>query len=395
MMIFVYLPVYIRDLGATDFQVGLLSTVYFLVLIVSSPFWGAMSDLLENRKLLPTASTLSFTLIFLWISICENPTQVIIGRAVLALVSPALTAPLLALISEQSSVTKRGGDISWFNAFRSFGGVLGLVIIGYLSYFLSLSLLFKLFAIYFVGLLLPLIVLPGNMFEIRVPEARKILKDMKSRVFPVKEGHSVLKEKGLMYLYLSLILRVICIVGFTSFLSIFLTEEIEFSLQTLGIFSAVGSGLTFLSMLTAGHLADVLGRRQITLFGFLLSAFTPITYSLGSEILILLWVGRVTHSIGYGFVISGISAFVGDIARKREQGSLMGWINMSFGIGGSIGPLLMGALLGSFGYVGMALFMSSFAIVGLLLTLLKVGETTRIEDRRTLREFLRPLMDLF
>lgn len=106
-MNFVYLPTYVRALGATDFQIGLLSTFYFLILIFSSPFWGALSDLIENRKLFSLGSIGSLFLIFLLISKSEDPTELILLRGGIALVFPAFSTPLLAFISEHSSISRR------------------------------------------------------------------------------------------------------------------------------------------------------------------------------------------------------------------------------------------------------------------------------------------------
>lgn len=392
----IFLPTYIRNLGATNFQVGLLSTVYFLVTILSSLFWGAMSDLLENRKLFSLGSIFCFSLIFFLIAKSTSPTQVILLRACIGLIFPAFSTPLLAFISEHSTTEKRGGDISWYNAFRAIGRTVGLLLTGYLTLFFLLSSIFQFFAFFLLVTVLPIMLLPEKLFQLRIPHLDQILHEMKSRILPTKKGSSLLRENGLIYLYASITLRVICIVGFASFLPLYLTEELGYSLQFLGWFSAVGSGIMIFSMLIAGHSADVVGRKRIILIGLFLSSITPLFYHLGRFLPLLLWLGRITHSFGYSFLMSGSSAFVGDIARKREQGALMGWIRMAFSIGGVIGPLLVGSLLGGIiTYAGAAFLMSLFAFSGLILTLVKVKETTHPQDRKTFPKLRKSIREYF
>lgn len=394
-MVVVFLPTYMRQLGATNLQIGLLSTIYFLISIVSSPFWGSLSDLTKNRKIFSVGSILSFSVILFFISKSTSPNEIIILRALIGIVFPAFSTPLLALISEHSSTTRRGGDISWYNASRALGRMVGLIIAGYLTVFFLLSSLFRQFALFVLLSILPVFFLPDKFLEISFPKPHLLLKEMKSRIFPVKEGESLLRKNGLIFLYVSITLRVICIVGFASFLPLYITEELGYSLQFLGVFSAVGSGIMIFGMLLAGHSADILGRKRIILMGLFLSSLTPIFYHFGQSFSWLLWSGRVAHSFGYSFLISGSTAFVGDIARKREQGALMGWIRMAFSIGGVIGPLIMGLVLEPLNYAGSAFLMSSFAFLGMVIALVKVKETTNIEERKSLPKFLKVLLEYF
>lgn len=387
-VVITYLPNFMRQLGASNFQIGLLTTFYFLVSTFSSPFWGALSDLIKNRKLLAFGSVFSFAFLLFALSKAFTPLQVILIRGGIGLVFPAFTGPVLALISEHSTTQQRGGDISWYNAFLSLGRMIGLLIGSYLTHTFSLSYIFFLFSFFLLSTIVPVLFFPEKTFNIRLPDAHRFLSEVKGRLFPVKEtGDSLLMEKGLIFLYVSLILRVICIVGFSSFLPLYLVEELGYSLAFIGVFNSVGAAIMIFSMLVAGHAADIVGRKYIILLGLLLSALTPLSYHFGKYFTFILWFGRCAHSFGYSLLISGMSAFVGDIARDREQGALMGWIRMSFSIGGIVGPTIMGSLLSSIGYSMAAYLMATFAFTGFFLTLIAVGETMSEENRHSLEIF--------
>lgn len=374
-VLFVYTPTFAQKLGADNFQVGLLSTVYFLTSMLGSYLWGGLSDVMGNRKLLPVFGSICFTACLLFLSNAVSAVQVIILRGLIGLTIPAYISPVLALMSEQVRGEKRGKRLGWFNSIRSLGSTMGLFLTGYMVTFLSLSSVFQLFALLAVLSIGPLLLLPGHLTQFSMPDFNRILTDIRHSTFPPQEGGKhIFQQKGLIYIYVALALRVICIVGFASFLPIYIVQELDYSQEFLGVFSGYGNGLMIIGMFIAGWAADKAGRRIIVIIGFLLSALTPIFYSLSGN-LVTLGLGRTFHSLGYCLVISGISTFVGDVADEGSQGAFMGLITVFFSIGGVIGPLIMGTLLGHLGYFKMGIIMSLFAFSAMIITVLKVEET--------------------
>ncbi|NIP66900.1 MFS transporter [Candidatus Bathyarchaeota archaeon] len=372
-MIFVYTPVLAEDLGATNFQVGLLSTLYFVSSLLASYLWGGLSDVMGNRKLLPAFSCISLPVILLLLSIAGSPAQIILLNGLVGWIFPAYASPILALVSEEVEQRERGEKLGWFNSTRSLGSTIGLILAGYLVAYATLRYAFQLFALFTAFSLVPLLLIPGNIREFAVPQWNQILGQIKERMLSSKGGKHILHEKGLIYLYSALTLRVICIVGFASFLSIYIVKELGYSQEFLAAFSAYGNGLMIVGMFFAGWIADRLGRRITVILGFLLSGCVPIFYTL-SHHLIILGLGRTLHSLGYCFAIGGITAFVGDLAGEESQGSFMGLITIFFSVGGVAGPVIMGSLLGYLGYSKMGVLMSLFAFSALIMTIAKVEE---------------------
>jgi MFS family permease len=343
--------------------------------MLGSYLWGGLSDIMGNRKLLPAFSSIFLPVTLLLFSIAVSPVQVIILRGLVGLIFPAYVSPISALVSEEVKRRERGKKLGWFNSMRSLGSTIGLFLAGYLVAYLSLNSVFRLFAFLAVFSIVPLLLIPGDITKFTMPEFRRILTDIKKKMLPTKEGgKQILRKKGLIYIYLSLTLRVICIVGFASFLPIYIVKVLGYSEEFLGIFSGFGNGLMIIGMFVAGWTADKLGRRIIVTVGFLLSGLTPIFYSI-SDNLITLSLGRIFHSLGYCFVMGGISAFVGDVASEGSQGSFMGLITVFFSIGGIIGPLIMGTFVGYLGYFRMGIVMSLFAFSAMVMIVSKVKET--------------------
>jgi MFS family permease len=342
--------------------------------MIGSYLWGGLSDVMGNRKLLPVLSCIFLPVCLLLLSVAVSPVQTILLRGLIGLILPAYISPILALVSEEVGREERGEKLGWFNSIRSLGSTTGLFLTGFLVASVSLNSIFQLLALLAFLSIPPLLLGPGRVAQFSMPKFDRILKDIKERFFPSGKGRGGLQEKGLIYIYLALALRVICIVGFASFLPIYIVRELGYSQGFLGIFEGVGNGLMIIGMFIAGWAADKLGRRIIVIIGFLLSGLTPIFYSISGNLLTL-GLGRTFHSLGYCLVISGIAAFVGDVAGEGRQGSLMGMITVFFAMGGMVGPLIMGTFLGYLGYFRMGMVMSLFAFSAMMIVVYKVEET--------------------
>jgi len=373
--IFSYTPYLAKRLGASNFQIGLVSTVYFAASTLGGVMWGVLSDTMNDRKLLPVLSGISLSAALLLLSSATSPTDVIVGRALVGLTLPAYVSPMLALISERSRSEKRGRKISWFNSTRSLGSMIGLIIAGYTVIYAPISLLFQCFSILTATSIVPVLLIPIHTASLRLPKTDQIAKAITDRFsLLIEESPAAFKKNGLLYLYIALILRLICIYGIASFLPVHIVENLGFSPDFLGFFYAFGVGLTILAMPAAGWCSDKLGRRPTVILAFALSSVAPIFYGFSNNILTL-GVGRVAHSISYSFILTGASAFVGDVADKKQHVTFMGLISVCFGIGGVIGPLTMGVLLDYFAYpiMGAIMFISCFS--GLILVSWKVEES--------------------
>lgn len=79
-------------------------------------------------------------------------------------------------------------------------------------------------------------------------------------------------------------------------------------------------------------------------------------------------------------VLSGIGYpvclfFLSIVTSEENRGAFMGLIYVFYGIGGIMGPVIMGGLLGYLGYFPMGVIMALFSFFGLVLGVLKVEET--------------------
>jgi MFS family permease len=95
---------------------------------------------------------------------------------------------------------------------------------------------------------------------------------------------------------------------------------------------------------TFGRIADMIGRKRMYLWGFILftiaSLFCGASQS-GQELLLF----RMIQAVGGSMIIANGIAIITDAFPKEELGSAMGISAMIFGVGSAIGPVLGGFLL--------------------------------------------------
>ncbi len=108
----------------------------------------------------------------------------------------------------------------------------------------------------------------------------------------------------------------------------------------------------------AGRLGDMLGRRRMLLFGMAVFALA----SLGGAFASTLWmlvVLRGVQGLGAAIMMALTVASVGDMVPKERTGSAMGLLGTVSAVGTATGPMLGGALLGSFGWPAVFMFMAA------------------------------------
>ena len=85
-----------RDVGASLFMIGLLSTVRGGIRTLSSPFWGYMSDRLMKRKVFLVSSLALTSSLYPLYIVVENPVRIILIASLIAFVSAGFEPSALA-----------------------------------------------------------------------------------------------------------------------------------------------------------------------------------------------------------------------------------------------------------------------------------------------------------
>ena len=122
------------------------------------------------------------------------------------------------------------------------------------------------------------------------------------------------------------------------------------SAQFAGFAIATFAGGNALALLTAGRLADTLGRKPLIMAGLLVSGVTTLILGLVSSIWVVLALCLVA-GMGAGLLTPAQQATVADVVgNRRSGGPVLAGFQMAMDTGTIIGPILVGVLIDQFGY---------------------------------------------
>ena len=124
-----------------------------------------------------------------------------------------------------------------------------------------------------------------------------------------------------------------------------------------GFYFTILSGMTMLTTLVSGRIADKFGRSAVIIPGLTLVSVAMFMLS-GSFTSGMFFGAAFFHGVGYGLIYPGINSLVIDRVPANERGSVIGTLQQAWDIGASGGNFIVGPIIGALG-VG-----SAFVVVG-------------------------------
>ncbi len=124
-----FLPLYLEKFSVETWKIGVLFTVQLLVIIVSKPYMGKLSDELGRTKLI-IAGMILMSMVLPFFSISTNYYPVLIVISIFALTVSLTTASLTPLASEIVPTGSYGTAIGVLETIKDFGQALGPIATG-------------------------------------------------------------------------------------------------------------------------------------------------------------------------------------------------------------------------------------------------------------------------
>ncbi len=134
-------------------------------------------------------------------------------------------------------------------------------------------------------------------------------------------------------------------------------------------------------LLTAGVLADLLGRRLIYSIGLGLFALTSLLCALSPDALFLI-IARAAQGIGGAIMFATGLSLLAQEFQGRERGTAFGIWGATIATSAAVGPLLGGALTEGLGWASIFYINVPIGIVAAGLTMTKVAESRNPEGKR-------------
>ena len=135
------------------------------------------------------------------------------------------------------------------------------------------------------------------------------------------------------------------------------------------------------TLLTAGAIADLIGRRLVFTIGLVLFAFTSLLCALSPSALFLI-LARAGQGIGGAIMFATSLALLVQEFHGRERGTALGVWGATIGAAAAVGPLLGGVLTEAFGWSSIFYINVPIGLAAAVLTMRTVAESRNPSQSR-------------
>lgn len=359
------MAVYVGDAGGSAFAVSMVLTAYFVGMTVFAPVWGAVADVTGRRRAVMVATgTLATLAVLPLVAVGEvgppvrlpgltvDGVWVIIGlRGLYAVFAVGFVPVMLSVVSARGGAGGRGRSLGFFNSARAVGFSGGQVAVGTLLGLLAPSSLYLLIAaVSLLSTLAAAAVVDPTPSPAESPGVGDVASEVKRRLLPAVGDRAHLRTNGLRWLYVALALRNMTVLGVMSLMPVYLTGPVGVTTALMGVLLAINPTAQVAFMYLFGRVADRVGRKPPVVAGIagsgafaLVAAVVPAP---GATAVRLLVAGAafVVIAAAFSAMTTGALAFIGDVAPPDRESELMGLRSTAKGVGGILGPPVVGTL---------------------------------------------------
>jgi MFS family permease len=330
------LPIYLRELGANDFQVGFSYTLLALSITLMQFLGGILSDRF-GRKFLIVIPSFLFPLIYILAGNSSHWSTLILFLIIANSLSALQLPSFYSMIAESVPKNKRGKAYGGFESFVilgiTIGPAIGMILIPrveirYLFYFTS-------FVTFLCAVARILWLKETHHFRTKISKF-----DSFKSLFNKKMLFTILALSSLFLLF--------NLATHGPFLSLYANEVMNLDKSKINLLFALGGFAAVVYSLWGGKIIDKWGSKKVLLYSASGLGISMILWSLSSP----LWPAIALFAILYIFSQSchiAYGSFLADITHQQSRGLIIGFIGTCTGLIGSIGPSLGGYLKFQFG----------------------------------------------
>lgn len=367
----VFLPIFpflALELNATATTTTIAMGAYSLGQLISSPFWGRLSDRVGRKPIL-IAGLIGSVISYLWIARAGSVEELGAARLFGGLMAGNIGAAFAAAADLADEKT-RARNMGLLGAAVGFGFIAGPALGGFLIGETATREGFALVC-YASAALGALAILVALIFfrETLGAEARARTQDAPQRRFTLLMSRPVL-TRFVLVTFLVIAAQALMEVTFGLWADVELNWgpwEVSWTL------AALGAGAVVLQGGGAGAAARALGERMTLLIGLALFAAgfggLAVSHEVGTMAASL-----VALTIGIGLATPALNSLIAAQAQEHERGAVMGLSQSASAFGRVVGPLGAGAL---FDYMGSAAPFAAAALLILAALFVALGEPAR------------------
>jgi len=357
----------------TAFEVGMVTTAHFLGLLVFAPLWGAVADITGRRRDVLVGTGVLATGVLAVLAATRGVWGPIALRGLYAGFFAAFPAVMLAVVSERGGDAGRGRALGEFNSLRSVGFAAGQLGAGILLGLTSWAGIFLvLAAINGLGVVAALFVVDPIDTGEESLTVQNVLAETRTRLLPATGDRAHLTENGLHWVYVAVGCQSLTFFGILSLAPVYLTGPVGVSEFVMGAFLALNPASRTLGMYVFGRAVDAVGRTPVLAGGLLATAGFAVALAVATVPAALPGRMAVTAvaflviAAAYSATSIGSQSFIGDVADADRESELMGLRSTMLGVGGIMGPGILGVLVGVVGYTAAFVALGGVSVAGVL-----------------------------
>ena len=376
------LAFYLGRNDASALVVGLVTTAYYLGMTVFSPFWGAVADVTGRRRTVLVVTGVGASVAILPLFLFEGVWAPVVSRGLYAVFAVGFAPVMLAVVSARGGDEGRGRALGFFNSARAAGFTGGQLTVGLLLGMLAPQGLYG--VIVAVSLLSTLVVVFLDDSDTPRPDSQptvsELLAEVRRRLLPAVDERDHLRRNGLWMLYVALAFRNATVIGMMGLMPVYLPKTLGISEVVMGAILAINPASQTVFMLLFGRVADSWGRKPLVVGGIVGSGLFALvaaaaTLFTGPLRLVVAGLSFVVIAGAFSAMTTGALAFIGDVAPDERESELMGLRSTAKGVGGVVGPVVIGGIATVAGYPTAFALGSSMAFLAAGLAAWKLVES--------------------
>jgi len=276
-----YFNLYCYHIGFTGFQIGTLSALRSITLVLFSLAWGILADRFQIRRPIYIVCNIISALIWIFYLLTENFLLMLVITAFYGM----FYAPIISFL-EAFSMDVLGKEKKSYGRLRMWGSI---------SFILVVISLGKLIDLFSVSLILGLI-LAGSLVQasisFKIPDIKIVEKSLLSSI-----TKSLFTLRVIIFLFCAF-LMLVSHGAYYGFFSIHL-ENLGYSNAFIGIAWALASTAEIIVMINSGRIFKTFSPEKVLVFSFIAAALRWfILFFATSEITIL--ISQLFHAVTYG-----------------------------------------------------------------------------------------------
>lgn len=361
-IIWAFLPIYLRSLSASYFEISLIALIPAIETVVLSPIWGGLLDKTGKGNRILFFSFLAQAVGFSSFLFLSSPMEFVFAVSLIGLFSSSFVPIYAAMATVASSHYGRAIGKFWVSASLGYASV--TLLGGVIYQYLAPGFLFLLGIAYGVV---------GSVVVHLAPSSALTL--VRSREPP--HGYwGLLRERRIAVLCLLSIGVLISASAFNNFFTVYLVDVLSGSRLVAGLAAAATTILGAVAYEYVGPLNDKIGRKPVFLLGATgYAAYYTILYFVTNiAVVTFLWVLPI-----YPLAQSASAALMSDFTSTADRGKGLGLLESALSLGGGLGPLAGGVIADVAGLQSVIVF--SLAVA---LTTLASSQILLKEDRSKL-----------